>query len=128
MTYDKLKRHQYYLENKERSHAQSKAWMDKNRESHKEWRKLWSREYRLKKKKEVLDYYGGECSCCGEKEMDFLTIDHIDGNGNKHRKEIRTKSMTYWLKMNKFPPGFQVMCFNCNCGRSINKGVCPHKK
>ena len=32
-----------------------------------------------------------------------------------------------WLKRNNFPEGFQVLCFNCNCGKEINKGVCPHK-
>lgn len=121
-------RHQYYLANKAKSNAQSKAWMEKNRETHKEWRKLWSRDYRYKKKIEVINHYGGKCNCCGESEIYFLTIDHIEGGGNIHRKKIGTKSMTYWLKMKKFPQGYQVLCFNCNCGRSINKGICPHKK
>lgn len=128
MEYNKEKRHNYYLANKERSKLQSREWMNKHREEHKEWRKLWSRKYRLNKKIEVLKHYGGKCICCGESEIDFLTIDHPDGGGNKHRKEIGTKNMFYWLKMNKFPKGYQVMCFNCNCGRSINKGICPHKK
>ncbi len=29
---------------------------------------------------------------------------------------------------NNFPPGFRVLCYNCNCGRNHNKGICPHKK
>ena len=31
-----------------------------------------------------------------------------------------------WLKNNNFPEGFQVLCFNCNCGKARNKGICPH--
>ncbi|MBA7683673.1 hypothetical protein ES703_92053 [subsurface metagenome] len=26
------------------------------------------------------------CACCGESEVRFLTIDHINGNGSEHRK------------------------------------------
>jgi hypothetical protein len=22
--------------------------------------------------------------------------------------------------------GFQVLCWNCNCGRAFNNGICPH--
>ena len=42
---------------------------------------------------------------------------------------IKTKSSKFylWLKRNNFPPGYQVLCWNCNCGRSINNGICPHK-
>ena len=29
-----------------------------------------------------------KCACCGEKELSFLTIDHINGKGNIHRKEM----------------------------------------
>jgi hypothetical protein len=28
--------------------------------------------------------------------------------------------------VNGFPAGFQVLCFNCNQGRRLNHGVCPH--
>jgi hypothetical protein len=29
--------------------------------------------------------------------------------------------------MNDFPPGFQLLCSNCNHGRARNGGICPHK-
>jgi hypothetical protein len=78
-------------------------------------------------KLECLNAYGGaRCSCCGETEIKFLTIDHIDGGGAKHRKKIR-QQFYHWLKRNNFPPGFRVLCFNCNCGRESNDGICPHK-
>jgi hypothetical protein len=29
---------------------------------------------------------------------------------------------------NGFPPGYQVLCMNCNHGKRMNNGVCPHKE
>lgn len=80
-------------------------------------------------KVEVINHYGGKCNCCGEEERMFLTIDHIASDGAEHRRNnnIKSGSGTYrWLKKNGFPRGFQVLCYNCNSGRHINGGVCPH--
>jgi hypothetical protein len=30
-----------------------------------------------------------------------------------------------WLKNSGYPPGFQVLCFNCNFAKH-RKGQCPH--
>lgn len=89
--------------------------------------------HKKKLKREVIDHYGGRCACCGEPRLAFLTIDHKQGSGTKHRREINNGKMggglrTYiWLRQNNYPEGFQVLCWNCNCGRSVNGGVCPHK-
>jgi hypothetical protein len=100
--------------------------LEHNKETNKKDKR--SESYRLytnKIKKLVIDYYGGACTCCNETNIDTLTVDHIDGGGNKHRKEVGF-GIAAWLKRNNFPLGFQVLCFNCNCGRHINSGVCPH--
>lgn len=72
-----------------------------------------------------------ECKCCGEKEMVFLSIDHIDGGGTKHRKEQKISGGGYtlcrWIIRNGYPSGFQILCHNCNQAKHI-LGVCPHKK
>src|ERR1700743_1698930 len=64
----------------------------------------------------VLKHYSGgdpTCACCGETAIEFLGIDHIDGGGRLHRSQI--KGMLWsWLKRNKFPIGFRVLCHNCN--------------
>lgn len=79
-------------------------------------------------KREVMDAYGGKCTCCGEQELGFLTIDHSNDNGNRHRQEIPGASIYHWLKKVGFPKDdYQCMCFNCNLGRAKNGGVCPHK-
>lgn len=77
--------------------------------------------------------YGSNCSCCGEEDIRFLTIDHINGDGNTHRLDILgSKSAAgarfyYWLSRNDWPVGHQVLCFQCNGGKHTNKGICPHK-
>lgn len=81
---------------------------------------------RRARRAEVLEHYGGGCACCGEAEPLFLTIDHIDGNGNAHRREIGKTDMWIWLLRNDYPEGFQILCYNCNAGRYRNGGACPH--
>jgi hypothetical protein len=82
---------------------------------------------------ETFAFYGNKCACCGEAEPMFLTIDHVEGNGNKHRREVlggfnKAGKATYrWLRQNGFPTGFQCLCQNCNVGKHRNKGICPHK-
>jgi hypothetical protein len=78
-------------------------------------------------KDEVYAAYGGyKCVCCGEKETKFLTLDHINEDGYKDRRW--GMGFYTWLIRNNFPPIVQILCFNCNCGKSLNGGMCPHLK
>lgn len=86
---------------------------------------------RLKKYKyDALSNYGGKpprCACCGEDRYEFLTLDHIDGGGNRHRRELKCGHKIYtWMKQNNYPKGFRVLCMNCNFAIGIHKN-CPHK-
>jgi hypothetical protein len=88
---------------------------------------------RRREKDAVFAAYGGYvCACCGETEKAFLTLDHLNNDGNKHRKQVAGRTSgagawTYaWAIKNRFPPVFQVLCMNCNWGKRVN-GVCPHK-
>ena len=56
------------------------------------------------------------CNNCGEQDFDALCLDHINGGGGKHRKELNSGSIHYWtwLEKNDFPEGYQVLCANCN--------------
>lgn len=82
----------------------------------------------VKTREEVFAAYGGHCICCGENQSAFLTIDHINGDGGKHRKEVK-ENIYYWLKRNNFPKdSIQLLCFNCNCAREFRSdGTCPHQ-
>lgn len=86
----------------------------------------------------VFTAYGGPvCVCCGEAIFEFLTVDHINSNGGAHRRAL-AKVVKYlglggihfyaWLRRQGFPPGYQVLCWNCNSGRHVNGGICPHKQ
>lgn len=77
-----------------------------------------------------MKHYGGDtpsCECCNEQRYEFLTIDHINGGGGKHRKELgdRGQSVYAWIISNNFPEGFRVLCMNCNFSNGIY-GYCPH--
>ena len=88
---------------------------------------------RQKLRKTIIDHYGGKCLCCGESQLPFLTIDHINNDGAEHRQKLSKEgvgspaSFYRWLEKNGFPDGFQTLCYNCNIGKYKNGGVCPHK-
>ena len=136
--YNKEKKKQYYQEHKEQCDARGRRWRLNNKEKVKEMDRIGyskhkerSAFYRQKIKSEVLSHYSNgelKCSCCGENEIKFLTIDHINGR-NKKDKPIDKRSgcgLYQLLRKLNFPTGFQVLCFNCNAAKSFF-GICPHK-
>lgn len=60
--------------------------------------------------------YGGRCGSCGEDEVAFLVIDHINDDGADDRREWKSKASDIhkWLKRNSYPDGYQILCGNCN--------------
>lgn len=68
------------------------------------------------------------CAClgCNEKRIEFLALDHEKGGGSAHRRKIGRKTIFSWLVKNNFPPGFRVLCHNCNMAIG-SYGVCPHE-
>ena len=84
------------------------------------------KETREQEKDLVFEHYGRECSCCRETRKEFLSVDHVNNDGAEHRKTMKTSYIYKWLVKNKFPTGFQILCFNCNIAKGIY-GSCPHK-
>ena len=119
--------------------AKSIAKDPQRHERREEWRNFLrrreraeiSRRYHFKLKIQAFNNYGGpSCRCCGETIIQFLTIDHIDGGGSRHRKSINaTAGVDFyrWLRTNGYPKGYQVLCFNCNCAKGYF-GACPHQE
>lgn len=107
----------------------SKKWNNNNRERLNESTRKRTYRYKI----EAISHYSNGlncCACCGESNIQFLTIDHIDNNGANHRRAMNHSSICDWLKFNDYPSGYQVLCWNCNCGKAFNtisKGICPHK-
>lgn len=78
---------------------------------------------------ETLSHYAGgiaHCAFCNITDIDILTIDHIDNNGNEHRRSLglngRSGVRFYrWLRYNNFPEGYQTLCFNCNMKKHMRR-------
>lgn len=81
-----------------------------------------------KRRTDIFAHYltDGEvkCSCCNESDTDVLCVDHINGDGGEHRKLIGN-TLYLWLKRNNYPPGFRILCHNCNQSLG-SRGYCPH--
>ena len=71
---------------------------------------------RLDKRIVVLSYYSitsnPSCSFCKEKDLNFLTIDHIDGV--KLDDGRGSYPLVKYLIEHDFPEGYQTLCMNCN--------------
>ena len=106
----------------------------KNKEESRMAGVIKSRERNRLSRLTVLKFYSSEiphCACCGEKEIKFLSIDHINGGGSQHRRSMGMKkgkggNINHWIIKNNFPTGFQVLCHNCNMAKGFY-GECPHK-
>jgi hypothetical protein len=92
-----------------------------------------SKERRKKLKQQVITAYGGQCACkhkggiCGERTFEYLSVEHKNGDGVRHRKEIGRSNIYGWLVKNNFPKdNFELHCFNCNCSKGFY-GYCPHQ-
>ncbi len=130
------------LTEREKANERAKKWFKDNRQRRYDYIKKWNTEnylknksyqskYRLKLKKTVINFYSrgrNECICCGERYLEFLTINHIHNDGNKERKVLNLRgghSFYRWLIKNDFPDGYNVMCMNCNNSHGAF-GYCPH--
>ncbi len=67
----------------------------------------------------VIFQYGNRCAQCGEDDYNKLTIDHVNGGGNAHRKEIRNCIVDYLYNNLIDRDGYQVLCYNCNCSKNV---------
>ena len=111
------------VKNKEYSHKYQKEHRSRQNELHKK--------IAHENRKKVINAYGGKCVCCGESRIEFLAIDHKNGNGNKMRKSgvhpKTGKEFYVWLIKHNFPDVFQLLCHNCNSAKG-SYGACPHEK
>ena len=87
-----------------------------------EWkRKKRNRVFELKQ--EIVKHYSKGrmcCANCGLRDVKNLTVDHINGNGERHRRTMSLSgghSFYIWLTKLKYPPGYQILCFACNMAK-----------
>lgn len=89
-----------------------------------------TRKWQEKLRNDVFSHYGMVCACCGEAHPEFLSIDHINGGGNKHRRELKCsgQGIYIWLRKNGYPDGFRTLCMNCNWASRGKNRCCPHQR
>jgi len=113
-----IKSNNYYATHKNEAHNQNVNY----RKTH----KTEIEKHQLDIKIEVLTHYGnGKCACvkCGFDNTKALSIDHINGHGNTHRRNSNLSGgleMYRWLKKNNFPEGYQTLCMNCQMIKKID--------
>lgn len=75
----------------------------------------------------IFIYFKEKCNCCGEDNKHFLQIDHINNDGYLDRKIRRKDYLKYYTNIIRNIDNFQLLCANCNFGKLMNEGICPHK-
>jgi len=121
----RIKGRQRYYRDVEKTRTKSRDHYLKHREE----RAARERGRRMQMRVEILSHYGNECACCGENRQEFLCVDHVNGDGSKHRKEVSNgtsgTAFYWWIRRNNFPEGLRLLCFNCN-NVLVHHGICPH--
>lgn len=90
--------------------------------------RAWRRESMRKWRERSITALGGACRCCGETDIRFLAIDHVNNDGAYERRELKLTSFKfyYYLKRVGYPRDrYQLLCHNCNMTKQFY-GACPH--
>lgn len=127
----KEKRRVYRQNNKEAIKVSIRSWITRNRERYDEglanyWKKTKkasnakSKERLKENKRGCIKLLGGRCNHCDETEIEFLTLDHINNDGAKERKNMHHKTLYRLINTGVISPdNYQVLCYNCNCKKQI---------
>lgn len=122
--------------------AHPKTWelisAERTRDYHRQYRQknrlllnIKKRLYYTAIRLEGIAAYGGKCQCCGESQVEFLTIDHINGRTDEIKHgglPLTGKKLWSRMKTLGWPKEhYQLLCFNCNCAKGIY-GKCPHAR
>lgn len=162
-TCNKQKVKEWYQANKERHSLYGERYVERNREKIRAYQKEYQAKNRerlnaqhrkrhaartekvrardLKRdqqilatlKEQVFQILGRECYCCKKSDVRFLTIDHIQNDGQSDRTKYG-----FWMNSRSFlqhvlaegcpTDRYRVACCNCNMAREkAGSGVvCPH--
>lgn len=65
-------------------------------------------------RKRAIEKLGGKCVMCGFDDPRALQIDHVEGNGNKHRRKSHWYSYYKSIVDGTIEISVQLLCANCN--------------
>jgi len=105
---------------------------DKNKWAHspsgRASRRLSHQRAKNRLKEQIYAHYGKRCVCCDETMLEFLTIDHVNGDGNiDRRNNLRGNSLYKKIINEGFSEDYQILCMNCNFGKKMTGTICPHQ-
>lgn len=107
----------------------SNARYARKAEEEREKQSTYRKRTRSRLREDMLDAYGRCCACpnCPETNPAFLTLDHINGGGRAHRKEINSgDGLLRRVRDEGYPADkYRLLCMNCNL---LTRGgrICPH--
>lgn len=88
--------------------------------------------YRQKKIAAMLIVGKGEvnCKCCGITDPTFLNFDHVNNDGANDKIHRMTKKFYNQIINGTYPTpeNLTLLCWNCNLGKYMNNGICPHEE
>jgi hypothetical protein len=89
-----------------------------------------ARRRHLMRKLEALRRYGESCRCCGERDYRVLTLDHSNGDGAAHRRELGVSGgAPFLIALDRLGwpdvAGLRTLCANCHMAHDL-WGCCPH--
>jgi len=103
---------------KERANQRQKEYYQLHKERIKAAACRTGKIVRTKQRFAVLWHYSnGTMACvkCEFSDIRALVLDHINGGGTEHRREMGNGiNVWLWLARHGFPPGYQILCANCN--------------
>ena len=86
------------------------------------------KKFQDKIKQMIIEKYSNEtnaCVCCKLTDIRFLALDHIYSIENYKGMPRGGYPLFLWLRKAGFPPGFQILCHNCNHSKAKH-GICVH--
>lgn len=123
------RRRELYALNPDKERKRTAKYRAENYQSVLAANRAYGVKWRARMREEMIAAYGGQCACCGESEPAFLQLDHTNNDGAASRRRENANGAEYWLRLKRrgWPTdGYQLLCANCNWGRYINGGTCPH--
>ena len=120
-----VSRRKYYAKNRQKVIRINNEWRKRNKDKDRHYGQVGT----ARLKDQAIAAYGGKCSCCGEMNREFLTIDHPRGRKTiGHSKRMCGAHLYRWLRNNGYPKkDFRLLCMNCNFSIGMY-GFCPHER
>jgi len=75
-------------------------------------------DYNFSLRKRIIMFLGCKCLFCGNEDIDYLQLDHKNGDGGKERRKYKERHLNpmiyYWYNLVDAYLKLQVLCFKCH--------------